>query len=121
MYSLTSLCHAISKRVLILLLVSFLSLASVFTLAPQPSYAQVPLNSKETGQTPAELTGRPQGAPLTPEEKIDNAYTYRRATGMREEDKQAENSGVLKSSEEATSNESLLDKARDLIENVTGQ
>lgn len=119
MYSLTSLWHTISKRVLILLLVSFLSLASVFTLAPQPSYAQIPMNSKETGETPAKLTGSSQG--YTSEEKIDNAYTYRRATGMREEDKQANNSGALKSSEEATSNDSLLDKARDLLENVTGQ
>jgi hypothetical protein len=106
-------------------LVALLSVISLFSLSATASYAQIPLDSKETGLTKEELTQQPKNAPLSAEEKIDRAYTLREGVGIQEEEKieeeladQARNPRVLKNAEEEPG---LVEKAKELIENVTGQ
>lgn len=114
------------KRVLVLALVGLLSVISIFSLTVTASYAQVPLNSQDTGLTKEELTGKPKDAPLSAEEKIERAYTLGEGAGMREEAKldqeklanEARNPRVLQNTEQK---EGLVEKAKELIENVTGQ
>lgn len=116
-FNLFTRCWQIGRRFLLVSLASVLSLASVMAIAVQPSYAEVPLNSKEAhGQTKQELTRRSQGDPLSAEERLDRAYDISESAGMREEKRQAE--GKFDPRED---NESLLEKAKDAVERVTGQ
>lgn len=129
----------LGKQILILVLTSSISLGWSFALATQPSYAQIPLDSKATGLSPDELTGKPKDTPLTPEEKIDRAYMFREGVGLREEDRQAEYQkaaevakeeleGVEKQYEEnlkeyrklVPPNENLVEQAQDLVKKATG-
>jgi hypothetical protein len=106
----------LARRWLVVGLISMLSLVSVMTVAIQPSHAQIPMNSKEAhGQTKEQLTGRAKGEPLSPEERLDRAYSISEAAGMREEKRQAE--GKFNPREE---NESVVEKLTDAISNVKG-
>lgn len=116
-YNLFECYYQLNRRLLVIGLVSVMSLLSVITIAPQASLAAVPLNSKEAhGQTKQELTQRSKGEPLSAEERLDRAYEISEAAGMREERRQAE--GKLDPKEE---NESLLEKAKDAINQVQGK
>lgn len=107
----------LGRRFLMVGLVSVLSFVSVMAIAVPPSYAEVPLNSQEAhGQTKEQLTGRSPGEPLSAEERLDRAYDISESAGLREEKRQAE--GKFDPRED---NESLLEKAKDAVERVTGQ
>lgn len=76
-----------------------------------PSYAQIPFNSQEVhGQTVQQLTGRPKDAPLTPEERLDRAYSISEAAGLREEKRQAEGKFDPKAD-----NKSLIEEVSDFF------
>jgi precorrin-2 methylase len=125
MDALKAILSHVVRRLLVVALVSLLSVAGIFSLTATASYAQIPLNSQDTGLTKEELTGKPKDAPLSAEEKIERAYTFGEGAGMREEEKlnyedlaeEARNPRVLKKPQ---AEEGLLDKAKELIENVTG-
>jgi len=100
-----------ARSALVVALAVVLSLASVMAIAVSPSYAEVPFNSQEAhGQTKAQLTKRAKDSPLTPEERLDRAYSTSEAAGLREEQRQAE--GKFDPKED---NESLVEKATDLL------
>jgi len=107
----------LAQRLLVIGLISILSMASVMAIAVQPSAAQIPLNSqKAVGQTKGELTGRTKNQPLNAEERLDRAYSISEEAGLREETRQAE--GKFDPRED---NESLLEKAKDALDNLTGK
>lgn len=111
-----SRCYQLGRRLVVVGLVSMLSLISVMAIAVQPSRAAVPFNSQEAhGQTKEQLTGRSQGQPLSAEERLDRAYNISESAGLREEKRQAE--GKFDPRED---NESLLEKAKDAVQRVTG-
>ncbi|MGF1458509.1 MAG: hypothetical protein ACFBSG_05730 [Leptolyngbyaceae cyanobacterium] len=115
-FSFNRLAHWV-RRSLVVGFVTLLSLTSVLAIAVPPSAAQVPFNSQEAhGQTLRELTGRSKDAPLTPEERLDRAYSISEAAGLREEKRQAE--GKFDPKED---NESLVEKAKDAVQELTGQ
>lgn len=135
MYPLISLWHTLTKRLMLLLLISVMSLAGILTLAIQPSYAQVPLNSNEAGHAPKEFKTTSEGAPLDSQDRLGDSklYNYSKETALQEETKQlnydelaeqAKNPRVLKtqyqddlkSYQETHPGESLIDKAKDLFE-----
>jgi len=106
--------QAFSKSILALCLVTLISTASALVLVQQPSYA------------------------LTPDEKIDRAYEYSEATGLREEDRQKDyleevgkaqqSNNVDKEYQENTkANQkekpgfSIAEQAKGFIEKVTGK
>lgn len=104
----------LAQRLVVVCLVSLLSFAGTCAIAIAPSYAQVPFDSQEAhGQTKAELTNRPKDAPLTPEERLDRAYSTSEAAGLREEKRQAEGKFDPKDD-----NESLVEKAKDAVDRV---
>ena len=109
-----AVCHRFgrwAKSALVVVLATVLSLASVIAIAVPPSYAAIPFNSKEAhGQTEAQLNKRAKDSPLTPEERLDRAYSTSEAAGLREEKRQAE--GKFDPKED---NESLVEKAADLL------
>jgi hypothetical protein len=108
--------YQLGRRLLVVSIVCVLSLVSVMAIAVQPSRADVPFNSKDAyGQTKEQLTGREKGQPLSAEERLDRAYDISESAGMREEKRQAE--GKFDPSED---NESLLEKAKDAVQRVTG-
>ncbi|MFW6296492.1 MAG: hypothetical protein ACOC04_04810 [Halothece sp.] len=106
-----------NKQLLIAALISILSFGTILTLIPQPSYAQIPINSKETGLTKEELTGRSKDAPLPADEKINRAYDYSEGAGLREEKRQEK----YETTKPEVENESLLEKAKDFVQDITGQ
>ncbi|WP_272066174.1 hypothetical protein [Oscillatoria sp. CS-180] len=109
--------HRSLQRLFTVCLVGILSLVSAMAIAVAPSYAQVPFDSQEAhGQTLEDLTGRPKGAPLSDEERLDRAYTISEAAGLREEKRQAE--GKVDPKE---GNRSLVEKAKDAVEDVIGK
>jgi len=100
-----------AKSALVVALAAVISLGSVMAIAVAPSYAEVPFNSKEAhGQTEAQLNKRAKDSPITPEERLDRAYSISEAAGLREEKRQAE--GKFDPKED---NESLVEKAADLL------
>lgn len=106
-----------AQRLLMVGLVSMLGIAGVMAIAIHPSAAQVPLDSKEVvGQTKDELTGRTKDQPLNAEERLDRAYSISEGAGLREEKRQAE--GKFNPRED---NESLVEKAKDVLDTLTGK
>lgn len=129
------------KRLLMLGLISLISLGGTFALTAQPSYAQIPLNSKDSPLTPKELTGRSKGTSLMAEEKVDRAYALREGAGMQEEKREQAYEEATKAAKDpqgfekvyeqdvkafkkAHPEESLAgkakEKAQELVEDVTG-
>lgn len=113
------------RRTLILATVTLLGVVSLFSFSATASYAQIPLNSKATGLTKEELTQQQKDAPLSAEEKVERAYTLSESAGMREEEKlkqeqldEVTNPQVLDNTQ---AEEGLIKKAKELIEDVTGQ
>jgi hypothetical protein len=108
------------KRILIVGLISLLSLSSLFMFSNQPALAD-------------------KG--LSPDEKIDRAYNYGEAAGIREEDRQAAYDATAQAvqenpkeaiekiyeedlkefKEENPGENGLLEGAKELVEKVTGQ
>lgn len=111
---------ALRQSIVVLGLMLLMSVSGLF-FCVQPSYA-VPFTT-EKPIFPSEK--------LTPEEKIDRAYEYNRAAGLREEDRQQAYEQAVKDSktpEEKVyernvkdSQPNLIDKAGELVEKVTGK
>lgn len=110
----SALGQAFRKSILALCLITLISTASALVLVQQPSYA------------------------LTPEEKIDRAYEYSEATGLREEDRQKDYleevgkaqqvdsvdkvyQDSVKANQKEKSGFSIIEQAKGLIEKVTGK
>ena len=109
------------QQALVLGLITLISLSGLFTFSQQPSYASAATSNS-----------------LTPEEKIDRAYSIRAGTGMREEEYQRRlqegekptamkdpYTREIKADKEAvaqTSNfERKIDRTRNLVGKVTGK
>ncbi|MBH8555356.1 hypothetical protein I8751_24020 [Nostocaceae cyanobacterium CENA357] len=124
---LSSLKQALPLKILVLVLMIFVSLSGLFIVTQPPSYAT----------TLEELKLIPQDQRLTPQEKIDRAYEYNRAAGMRAEERQEAYEQALKDGEsletmekayernlkaerKENSQPNLLDKAGEIVEKVTG-
>lgn len=108
--------YQLLRRTAVISLIALLSVVSVMAIAVPASQAQIPFDSKEVhGQTERELTNRAKDTVLTPEERLDRAYSTSEAAGMREEKRQAEGKFDPK-----TDNESLLEKAKDAVQDLTG-
>ncbi|KAB8316006.1 hypothetical protein SD81_029245 [Tolypothrix campylonemoides VB511288] len=111
---------ALRQSIAVLGLMLFISLSGLFFCA-QPCYA-VPFTT-EKPISPSEQ--------LTPEEKIDRAYEYNRAAGIREEDRQQAYEQAVKDSETPEekiyernvkdSQPDLIEKAKELVDQVTGK
>ncbi|MBD2119961.1 hypothetical protein [Trichocoleus sp. FACHB-262] len=112
---------ALLKQVLVLGLITLISLGGSLAFLQQPSYA-----SASTSNT------------LTPEEKIDRAYSIRAGTGIREEEyqrRQQEGQDPTKMKDpytreikpdqeavpETSGLEKKIDRTRNLVSKVTGQ
>ncbi|MEC4816009.1 MAG: hypothetical protein SAK29_22465 [Scytonema sp. PMC 1069.18] len=109
---------ALHQSIVVLGLILFISLSGVFFFVQQPSYA-VTYPSQQ----------------LTPEEKIDRAYEYSEGAGIREEDRQEAYQQAVKDSqslqtmekayernvEEENAQPTLGEKAKELIDTVTGK
>ncbi|GAA6623848.1 hypothetical protein [Scytonema sp. NUACC26] len=110
---------ALRQSIVVLGLMLFISLSGLFFFTQQPSYAVT---------SPANQ--------LTPEEKIDRAYEYNRAAGLREEDRQkayeqaAKDSNSpqpvektyernLKAEKQENPNSNILEQAKELVDRVT--
>jgi hypothetical protein len=121
-----ALKQVLSTGFLIALAIVFISISSVF-IGQQPSYAA----------THAELKLIPPEYKPTSEEKINRAYEYNRAAGVREEDRQQAYEQAIKDSqnlntlekayernlkaEQGNNQEGIIEKASDVIEQVTGK
>ncbi|WP_414585799.1 hypothetical protein [Scytonema sp. PCC 10023] len=111
---------ALRQSIVVLGLMLLISVSGLFFFV-QPSYALGFTTEKPT--FPSEK--------LTPEEKIDRAYEYNRAAGLREEDRQQAYEQAVKDAatpEEKVyernvkdSQPNLIDKAGELVEKVTGK
>ncbi len=111
---------ALRQSIVVLGLMLFISLSGLF-FCVQPSYA-VPFTT-EKPIFPSEQ--------LTPEEKIDRAYEYNRAAGLREEDRQQAYEQAVKDSETPEqkvyernvkdSQPIVIEKANELVDQVTGK
>jgi hypothetical protein len=130
----TAIRQAVHKNVLILSLISLLSLSSLFIFV-QPSALAA--------------SNKPLNPPSQAEEVIDRAYTLSEATGLREEDRQATQQTQQKQrqsayeeatqaindpkgldkiyeedlkvyKEETQPDQGLVEGAKDLIKNITG-
>lgn len=117
---LSTIAQAFGKRLLIFGLISLLSLSGLFMFSNQPALAD---------------------KALSPEEKIDRAYTYNEAAGLREEDRAAAYDAAAQAvqedpkeaiekiyeedlkefKEENPDENGLLEGAKELVEKVTGQ
>lgn len=117
---LSTIGQAFAKRILILGLVSLLSLSGLFMFSNQPALAD---------------------KALSPEEKIDRAYTYNEAAGLQEEDRQAAYDAAAQAvqedpkvgiekiyeedlkefKKENPDENGLLEGAKELVEKVTGK
>lgn len=109
----------ILRRTVVLSLMLLLVVSTLFVFAQQPSYAY-----------PAS-----ENTKLTPQEKIDRAYTFSEGVGRREEMKQEsyeeaieESDNTEKAYEKNTKayrdenlKPGLVEKAEELVENVTGK
>ncbi len=109
---------ALLQSILIVCLMLVFSLMAWTFGIQQPSYAI----TSQTNQ-------------LTPEEKIDRAYEYNRAAGIREEERQEAYEQAIKESEnpqktyernlkaykQENPQPNLIEKAEELVEKVTGQ
>ncbi|MEC4896051.1 MAG: hypothetical protein SAL07_08375 [Oscillatoria sp. PMC 1051.18] len=126
---LTNFGQKLAKRLLFLALTCLLSLGGIFLATSQPSYAQI---------QPPPPPANPQTTPLTPEDKIDRAYTFREGAGIQEEMRQKSyeeeleaGTGTkaveklyeenLKEYKESNPGEGLVEKTKDAIENITGK
>ncbi|WP_017317956.1 hypothetical protein [Mastigocladopsis repens] len=124
---LASFNKALRQSIVVIGLMFFINFSGLFFFV-QPSYA-VGFSTEK----PAFSTEK-----LTPEEKIDRAYEYNRAAGIRAEDRQEAYEQAVKDSESPQSVEkvyernvkayekenqepNLIEKAEDLIEKVTGK
>lgn len=118
---LSSLKQVFCQTIFIVCLMVFMSLSSVFSFQ-QPSFAVTSTSANK----------------LTPEEKIDRAYEYNQAAGFREEQRQEAYEKAVKDSESPQSMEkayernvkaskqenqepNIIEKAQELIEDVTGK
>ncbi|OKH59683.1 hypothetical protein NIES2130_07425 [Scytonema sp. HK-05] len=111
---------ALRQSIVVLGLMLLMSVSGLFFFV-QPSYALGFTTEKPT--FPSEK--------LTPEQKIDRAYEYNRAAGLREEDRQQAYEQAVKDAatpEEKVyernvkdSQPNLIDKAGELVEKVTGK
>lgn len=117
---LSTIAQAFGKGILIFGLISLLSLSGLFMFSNQPALAD---------------------KALSPEEKIDRAYTYNEAAGLREEDRAAAYDAAAQAvqedpkeaiekiyeedlkefKEENPGENGLLEGAKELVEKVTGQ
>jgi hypothetical protein len=110
---------ALRQSVVVLGLMLFISLSGLFFFTQQPSYA---------------VTSRANQ--LTPEEKIDRAYEYSEAAGLREEDRQKayeqaiEDSNSpktiektyernIKAEEQENQSPNILEQTKELVDRVT--
>ncbi|WP_238360953.1 hypothetical protein [Iningainema tapete] len=117
---LSSLKQVFCQTIFIVCLMVFMSLSTVFSFQ-QPSFAV----TSATNQ-------------LTPQEKIDRAYEYNQAAGFREEQRQKAYEQAIKDSETPQTLEkayernvkasklenqepNIIEKAQELIEDVTGK
>ncbi len=126
---LSSLKQVLRPKILVLGLMIFISLSGLFIFTQPPSYAT----------TLEELKLIPPDQRPTPQEKIDRAYEYNRAAGVREEQRQeayeqaikvkdAESLDTiekayernLKAERKDNSQPNLLDKAGEIVDKVTG-
>lgn len=118
---LLSLKQTFCQRILIVALMLFISMSSLFCLQ-QPSFAVTSLAAN----------------PLTPDAKIDRAYQYGEAAGIREEQREDAYEQAVKDSENPQSLEkayernekayekenpqpNIIEKTEKLIENVTSK
>lgn len=108
----------ILRRTVVLSLMLLLVVSTLFVFAQQPSYAY-----------PAS-----ENTKLTPQEKIDRAYTFSEGVGRREEMKQESYEEAVKESENPEKayeentkvyrkemQPALIEKAEELVDNVTGK
>ena len=112
---------ALLQKALVLGLITLISLSGLFTVSQQPSYASAATSNS-----------------LTPEEKIDRAYSIRAGTGIREEEYQRRlqegekptamkdpYTREIKPDKEAVSQtsgfERKIDRTRNLVGKVTGK
>lgn len=118
--------QVLSTGFLIGLAIVFISISSVF-IGQQPSYAA----------THAELKLIPPEYKPTPEETINRAYEYDPGVGIQEEDRQKAYEQAIKDSqnlntlekayernlkaEQGQSQEGIIEKASNVIEQVTGK
>ncbi|MUH00524.1 hypothetical protein F7734_52945 [Scytonema sp. UIC 10036] len=110
---------AVRQSIVVLGLMLLISVSSLFFFTQQPSYA---------------VTSRANQ--LTPEEKIDRAYEYSEATGLREEDRQKAYEQAVKDSNNPQTvektyqrnlkaeaqdnpNSNILEQAKELVDRVT--
>ncbi|WGV25871.1 hypothetical protein [Halotia branconii] len=117
----------ISRPILVLSLMVFVSLSGLFIFTQLPSYAT----------TLEELKLIPPDYRPTSQEKIDRAYEYNRAAGIREEERQEAYEQAVKDAEsletmekayernlkaerKGNSQPNLLDKAEEIVDKVTG-
>lgn len=111
---------ALRQSIIVIGLMLFIGLSGLFFFV-QPSYALGFTTEKPT--FPSEK--------LTPEQKIDRAYEYNRAAGLREEDRQQAYEQAVKDSQTPEekvyernvkdSQPNLIEKAEELVEKVTGK
>jgi thymidylate synthase len=118
--------QVLSIGVLIVLAIVFIGMSSVF-IGQQPSYAT----------TQAELKLIPPEYKPTPQEKINRAYEYDPGVGIQEEDRQKAYEQAIKDSknlntlekayernlkgEQGQNQEGIIEKASDIIDQVTGK
>lgn len=95
----SALGQAFRKSILVVGLMISISLLGLFTVFVQPSYAATSGGNK-----------------LTPEEKIDRAYQYSEATGLREEDRQEAYQEEIKEAQSLESQEKAYEKAEKAFE-----
>ncbi len=124
---LSSLKQVLRPKILVLGLMIFISLSGLFIFTQPPSYAT----------TLEELKLIPPDQRPTPQEKIDRAYEYNRAAGVREERRQEAYEQAIKDAESLdtiekayernlkaerkdNSQPNLLDKAGEIVDKVTG-
>lgn len=116
-----TLGQALRRSIFVLGLMLLISVSSLFLFVQQPSYAVTSAASK-----------------LTPEEKINRAYIYNEAAGIREEERQEAYEQAIKDAESPATMEkayernekayekenpqpNLIEKAEELVEKVIGK
>ncbi len=113
----SALGQAFRKSILVLGLMIFINLSGTFMFVAQPAYA---------------VTSQ-----LTPEEKINRAYEYSEATGLKEEERQEEYEEAVKEAKSPELQEKeyeksekaynqanqpgLVEQAKGLVDKVTGK
>ncbi len=111
------LLQASRRRIFALGMLIFIALSSLFIFGQQPSYAITSSRDK-----------------LSQDEKTERAYDFRVGTGLLEEDKQTSpeankifkpedkaNEKSVKASDAQKSERSLVEQAKDFIDQVTGK